>query len=146
MRQVIFVRHFQCENQAGHRRPEYRRHASRRAADQHNATVPGFQTEALQLGPQPRTDRAAAINARPFQRRAPAKAYRSDSRNDLREERAEIDVAFVLMIGADDFLGGMLIGIRGQILHDQSRDRKRHRQHRHNRPDMTQEILQQRRP
>ncbi len=73
MRQVVAIRHLQGKNDAGKRRPEYRRHTRSRTADQHDAAVPLGEAESLQVVSKPGPDPRVAVDAGALQRRAPPK-------------------------------------------------------------------------
>src|SRR6185437_4295121 len=146
VRQVVAIRHLKRERNSREWRAKHRRHASRGAADQHDAAVAAVEPQPPELGPQPRADGAAAVNARAFERRAAAYSNRGDGRDQLGEERAHVDVALMLVIGLDDLLGRVFVRVGRKVLHDEAGQRESAEHDRDNGPVMGEKKVQQSRP
>ena len=148
MCEVVPVRHLEREDEPGQWCSKHRRHPRRRAADQHDPPVARFelQPQPLESRPQPRSDRAAAIDARSLQCGAAAEADGGDRGEQLVPERTRVDVALVLVVRLDDLLRGMAIRIASQKLHDQPGQPKAQERHRNDRTVMLEQERKYRGP
>ena len=99
-----------------------------------------------QLSPKPRSDRATTVDTRTLKSCAATESDRCNCGQDFWEERVHVDIAFVLVIGTDDFLGRMFVRIGESKSHDQTRHCESRCHHRKDSPGSSQKQMQQRRP
>ena len=122
MCEIVTIRHFKRKHDTGQRSAEYGGHARCRTTDEHDPAVTVIESKAPELGPYPGPDRCAAVDAGTLKCSAAPKADSSNSRQQLWKERPHVDVTLVLVVRANDLLGGVLVRIRRHELHDQPRD------------------------
>src|SRR6185437_16406549 len=100
----------------------------------HDPAIPTIEAKTAELRPQPRTDSGTAIDAGPLKRRASAEPDGCDCGEDFSCKRMNVDVALVLVVGANDFFRRMFIRVRREELHDQAGCRKGEHETGDNRP------------
>ena len=149
MGEIVFVRHLEREDDAGEGRAEDGGHACGGSADEHDAAVALVETEAPQrreASPEPGADGRATIDAGAFERGAAAEADGSDGGEELGGKEAHVDGALVLMVGADDLFGGVLVGVGREVLHDEAGERAAENQPWDDGPVMVQVVGENGRP
>ncbi len=102
--------------------------------------------EAAEMLPEPGADGRAAVDAGAFERGAAAAADGGDGGEKLGQEGAHVDGALVLVVGADDLLGGVLVRVGREELHDEAGDGAAEDQAGNDGPVMVQVVGEDRRP